>query len=217
MNKLSAQKKKATLRALFLPCLRCNRLSVAAMVVIPLETGEIYELSCKKCGTAHFLILRRENSSWRVFYDRDTRRYPLEFYDEPPFSTIKIKGISLKVFDSEEQPFANRGPIKIFKRRGLSPAEIALVWRRSNRRCHICGKFWHLGDHGTRGWHLDHDVPNSGGGQDTESILNLLVACSKCNLEKGNGHPQRLAKILLLAFLRKGVIKGHPLGRAVNK
>ncbi|NIM21237.1 MAG: hypothetical protein GTN64_02265 [Candidatus Latescibacteria bacterium] len=56
-----------------------------------------------------------------------------------------------------------------------------VVFRRSGGRCQICGNF--LDKNGRNGWHLDHIVPLSAGGE--HSMRNVQALCPVCNLSKG--------------------------------
>lgn len=50
------------------------------------------------------------------------------------------------------------------------------IYRRDNHSCQYCGS--------TRNLTIDHLIPRCRGGQDTWE--NLVIACSKCNTEKGD-------------------------------
>jgi len=56
----------------------------------------------------------------------------------------------------------------------------ALVLERDGRVCHYCGKALPLKSSAC----LDHVVPRSKGGSDDPD--NLVVACKRCNTQKGN-------------------------------
>ena len=47
---------------------------------------------------------------------------------------------------------------------------------------------------GRKGWHVDHVIPNGGGGRETEMLDNFGVACAGCNLRKGRGYTNRSIK-----------------------
>ncbi len=53
------------------------------------------------------------------------------------------------------------------------------LWCRDNGRCQYCGKAVNP----QYGWHIEHILPFSFGGPDSED--NLVVACIRCNLKKG--------------------------------
>jgi len=53
------------------------------------------------------------------------------------------------------------------------------LWIRDNGRCQYCGKPVEP----NKGWHIEHILPWSFGGPDTED--NLVVACIPCNMAKG--------------------------------
>lgn len=61
------------------------------------------------------------------------------------------------------------------------------------KRCHYCG---------TRdgGFSRDHIVPKARGGQDRE--WNIVLACKKCNVEKGNKWPTCTCSVCKAAVKR---------------
>ncbi len=61
------------------------------------------------------------------------------------------------------------------------------IYLRDNHTCAYCGTHKNLT--------IDHIIPKSRGGKDT--WLNLITACEKCNLKKGNKTPEE-AKMPLL-------------------
>lgn len=69
------------------------------------------------------------------------------------------------------------------------------VHRRTDGRCHVCGKRRALKNHGRsekeRGWEIDHSVAKAKGG--TNHRNNLFVACTSCNRSKGT-RPSRAAR-----------------------
>src|SRR5258705_8174271 len=101
-----------------LPCLRCGQLSVGLLVPQPFNQLEHSDLTCKRCGTPHFLAGRKEDGMWWAIYDRDTRRYPSDYYDEQPFIVVRTERTNHA--GEDDVPFPNRGPICIFKRRRFS-------------------------------------------------------------------------------------------------
>ena len=134
-----------------------------------------------------------------IHFSRDTRRYPLDSYDEerPDFVVTFGRLSKVELEDIKEcEPFG-RGPIFLLKRRRLKPSDVQSIWIASKGSCHICGKKWKLKERGMNGWHIDHFIPNSHGGPDTEDFRNLKVACGTCNLRKGDGRPERLVEIAL--------------------
>ena len=137
----------------------------------------------------HFLRVEIRNGVWHAVYDRDTRRYPSEYYDDVPFVRVELKRVPLGQQD-DDAPFSCYGPIVVFKRKRFSQAERRQIWLQSDRKCHLCDKCWKLGHHGRKGWHVDHVIPNVGGGGDTEIMGNFRVSCAKCNLKKGRGYTE---------------------------
>jgi len=186
----------------FFPCLRCGRLTVAALIPEAFNSLELRDLTCKRCATPHFLIARVEDGMWWAVYDRDTRRYSSDYYDEMPFVRVEVPNVPLSQPEDDDAPYPHYGPISIYRCKRFSPEEIQTIWLQSRRRCHICGKGWRLNQHGRTGWHVDHWIPNSGGGRDTEMMDNFRVACASCNLKKGRGYTARsIRKALRTLFV----------------
>lgn len=42
---------------------------------------------------------------------------------------------------------------------------------------------------------MDHLIPHTGGGADTETLENMKVACSRCNLKKGKGYSEAAIRL----------------------
>jgi hypothetical protein len=122
---------------------------------------------------------------WSAIYDRDTRRYPSDYYEEQPFVVVTTKKALLQ---DDDPPFPDRGAICVFTRRRFSRDEIKRIWIQSNRKCYMCKKKWKLAERSRTGWHIDHLIPNIGGGKETEMMENFRVACARCNLGKGRGY-----------------------------
>jgi 5-methylcytosine-specific restriction endonuclease McrA len=61
----------------------------------------------------------------------------------------------------------------------VEPVSRARVYERDGGRCHICHKKVQ-----TKGWHLDHLIPLSKGGE--HSYRNVAVACPKCNMSRSD-------------------------------
>ena len=93
------------------------------------------------------------------------------------------------------------GPIVVYKRKRFSLAEVRTIWKRSCHRCHLCGKVWKLSQRGRYGWHIDHVIPNIGGGHKTEEMSNFRVACATCNLRKGRGYTSKIIRQALEQIL----------------
>lgn len=188
-----------------LPCLRCGGWTVA----IPLITGlrEPDTFDCMVCSGTHYLAVKREGTDrFSISYQVYTLRYPLEFYDEgTEIPRVRVYSRSAANLEGERETFS--GPVVVYPRRRLKVAEIAAIWKASVQRYHLCGRKWRLGEHGRHGWHIDHVIPNIGGGAVTESDENLRVACATCNLRKGRGYTERMVKLglgRLIAQLHRG-------------
>jgi len=125
-------------------------------------------------------------------------RYPREGYDDSEFPRIELRRV-----DASQAGDSFNGPIVIYKRkRRFTQAEKKAIWLQSSRKCHLCGKRWKLSEWGRYGWHIDHLVPNIGGGPDTEQMQNFRVACAQCNLRKGRGYRERIIpEALALLFI----------------
>jgi hypothetical protein len=65
-------------------------------------------------------------------------------------------------------------------RKNIPQAMAVDVWLRDGICCRYCG-YW---EKDRKNFHLDHVHPVSRGGQNT--LDNLVVACRKCNMEKGS-------------------------------
>src|SRR6266446_831475 len=139
-----------------LPCLRCARRSVALVVPLSPEPIQCPDLMCEICGARHFFAVLPD----RVIYDRDTRRYPSEYYDDNEFPIILLRARKRSQPASEDESTLS-GPITIFERKKrFSSDELGTIFSRSKGKCHLCGHGWALADHGRRGWHVDHVIPN---------------------------------------------------------
>lgn len=171
------------------PCIRCGRIGVPVAVFSFLAGASERTFGCRLCDTEHYVSVSRKKSGRLVItYDRYTRRYALEEYDEGlPLTVVTMHaGVSPAAKPDGDVPF---GPILVYPRkRRFSVTEVRRIWTSSRGRCHICNKQWALSKRGRSGWHIDHVVPHIGGGSDTEVITNFLVACAKCNLQKGRGY-----------------------------
>ena len=158
------------------------------MVPQTFEKLELGDLQCDQCEAPHYLMAQRENGLWQVVYDRDTRRYPSDHYDEFPHFKIMLREGGLNRFENANEPHEHYGPIVVYKRKTFSSSEVRQIWMQSQCRCHVCGKVWKLNQRGLKGWHIDHVIPNIGGGKETEMMKNFRVACAGCNLRKGRGY-----------------------------
>ena len=185
---------------LMLPCLRCNQLKVIVLAATPFERTPAQELICgdDECNAVHYFGVSFKEGTFLIHYSRDTRRYQLDNYEERPDVIVRFGRLSKVELENigESEPFG-RGPIFLLRRRKVNSSEVRSIWERSKGCCHICGKKWKLNERGINGWHVDHRIPNSHGGADTEDFRNLKVACAPCNLRKGDGHPERLVEIAL--------------------
>lgn len=211
------------------PCLRCGKKSVSIshfMIYSKLfsffdksEPLEFTDLLCDCCDARHFLAINHGD----IVYDRDTRRYPSEYYDDNNSAVVKFHLIK----NSEYLPdnnFDNFGHIAVSPRKTrFSPDELHIIFKQSNGRCHLCGKNWKLSEHSRKGWHVDHMIPNTGGGLDTEIMENFRVACAGCNLKKGRGYTKKdiyfAINQLMKAIddLSTGVLKSLKITRDTNK
>jgi 5-methylcytosine-specific restriction endonuclease McrA len=179
----------------FLPCLRCGKPSVVVLVPKPVRLLERPDLYCinDECGARHFLSVQPD----RVVYDRDTRRYPSENYDDNDFPVIKLEKVKRSPQASDGDSILD-GPIIILRRKSwFSLSEFCTIFKNSNGKCHICKKRWVFSAHGVKGWHVDHVIPHAGGGHDTEEIQNFRVACARCNLKKGRGYTRKTVEFAL--------------------
>lgn len=195
-------KAKEFWRFRYFPCLRCGQLKVVA--IIPQWSGRLVrgDLICDDCDTRHFLVAENKDGMWWAVYDRDTRRYPSEYYDETePPAVVKFTNVDPGRPDDDDVPFPGYGPISVLKRKRFSQAEVEAIWTNSGGRCYICRKKWRLNQRSRRGWHIDHFIPNCGGGRDTEMMDNFRVACARCNLRKGGGNVRLVKEALRRLFV----------------
>jgi hypothetical protein len=136
---------------IFLPCLRCGKRKVAFLVVMSRARWDSGEVPCKECGALHFLEITRRTHGMRAVYDRYTRRYPREFYDDPPDLRVTLRDCTSESDGGFTEDF---GPISVFRRRKrFTVSEKKAIWLTSAKRCHLCGRRWRLKDHGRCGWH----------------------------------------------------------------
>lgn len=72
------------------------------------------------------------------------------------------------------------------KRRKVLPLKLRVsVWLRDKKQCHYCGKkLPRPGGAGSRVTQMDHVIPHSRGGKDSED--NLVICCKICNRSKAN-------------------------------
>lgn len=178
-----------------LPCLRCGTSAVLVSFLFPLNSRDV--ISCRRCDAKHYLSVRREAWGLHVCYHLYTLRYPLDQYDQdfdPPVVRLKTSSHAADV----DSAVIFSGPITIYPRKKrFSPSEVQAIWRASKGRCHICGRSWRLRDRSVRGWHIDHVIPHIGGGEEVERLLNLRVACARCNLKKGKGFTEKSIRLAL--------------------
>ncbi len=188
-----------------LPCLRCGRDSVVVSLLGGLERRETLQCQAPDCGVDHHLEIRRGSAGIEVIYDRHTLRYPLEMYDPGDHPVVRMRIRARPPSSPSEDEY--RGIITIYRRQKyFSPAHVRAIWAASDGRCHICGRTWRARDRSRTGWHIDHVIPNVGGGVCTERPDNFRVACARCNLQKGRGYtPHRV-----LAAVRKLVYRLTP-------
>ena len=74
----------------------------------------------------------------------------------------------------------------MLKRRKVLPLKLRIrVWLRDKKQCHYCGKkLPRPGGAGSRVTQMDHAIPYSKGGSDTED--NIVASCKICNRSKAN-------------------------------
>jgi len=156
-------------------------------LLLGLERRETIACLARECGVDHYLEIRLGPAGVEVIYDRHTLRYPVEMYDAGAYPVTKMRVDAGALPSQPDDEF--RGVITIYRRkRYFSAKELRAIWEASNRRCHLCGRAWSLRGRSRTGWHIDHVIPNVGGGIATERPENFRVACAKCNLRKGRGY-----------------------------
>ncbi len=146
------------------------------------------------------MSVQRIANGYAVAYQPYTLRYPLESYDDG--IDIPIVRYQTKDFREPPETHGGSGPIIVYPRKKrYSSKEISAIWEASEGKCHLCGYHWGLDQRGVKGWHIDHIIPHVGGGQDTEDLGNLSVACAKCNLRKGRGYTEKRIRIALRSLI----------------
>jgi len=186
-----------------LPCLRCGEHAVIVSFIFKLKNRDV--IQCMNCEASMYLAIEESEKSVKVCYDRYTRRYDLEHYDDSHPIVVKGKVIDEDYSDEDSDRFLEQsGPIAIFPRKKyFSKSELKIIWERTKGLCHLCmKKQWSLNERSRSGWHVDHVVPNASGGRETEKLSNFKIACAKCNLAKGKGYTeleikQRIRELLV--------------------
>ncbi|MBI2604661.1 MAG: HNH endonuclease [Deltaproteobacteria bacterium] len=181
-----------------LPCLRCGNWAVVVNSLISIAGRDTFP--CRSCEAEHYLSIKREGKQFYVRYNRYTRRYPLDSYDEgdePEIAMLWNSTLGTDLSDSDSPSLGTfSGPIIIYPRkRRYTQAEVSSIWSSTKGRCHICGHRWRIKERGKRGWHIDHVIPHVGGGPATECLKNLKVACAHCNLRKGRGYTEKQVRV----------------------
>lgn len=97
-----------------------------------------------------------------------------------------VFGIVLNALASKRRHSASSQPLPLSadrKRNAVSDTVKQHVIKRDRSTCVYCGRTVYGNN-----LHLDHVIPWSRGGSDEAD--NLVVACAKCNLEKGDKTPR---------------------------
>jgi hypothetical protein len=152
---------KCASSARFLPCLRCGHMTVAAIIPRAAKELKIGDLECKRCSAPHYLLARKQNGFWPAVYDRDTRRYPFDHYDEFPHFRMDLRHVSTNCPGDGDAPHPQYRPIVVYKRKRFSATEVRQIWIQSGRKCPLCRKPWKLHERSRTGWHIDHIIPIS--------------------------------------------------------
>ncbi|MCC7404315.1 MAG: HNH endonuclease [Bdellovibrionales bacterium] len=180
-------------------CLRCGESAVAVPFLFVLTNRDTF--SCRRCEAQHFLQVEADGVQLAIIYDRYTLRYPLEFYSDCELPAIaKLRSSDpYKEKDIIDESFS--GPwITYPRKKSYSASEVQKIWLNSKGKCHLCNRKWAAGERSRSGWHIDHIVPHAGGGN-TEIIVNLKVACAKCNLKKGRGYTDKKLMMSIRDFI----------------
>lgn len=177
-------------------CPVCVAETVRYVLALALLQSRASTFRCRLCGAEHYLSVAQLTGAFVFCYQPYTLRYPLDHYDdgiEPPFVVMRSK------FPAEHGlSDANTGPVIVYPRKKqFSRAEVETIWSATEGHCHICDRLWQLAERSRDGWHIDHIIPNIGGGIDTESMENFRVACAKCNLTKGRGYTEATIRLAL--------------------
>jgi 5-methylcytosine-specific restriction endonuclease McrA len=86
--------------------------------------------------------------------------------------------------------------------RQISEADKATCFARDQHLCAYCHRMTYRGGKGDRAAQFDHVVPHSRGGRSRPD--NIVTACKKCNLKKGNSYdiPSRIVRRQLKWFYK---------------
>lgn len=92
------------------------------------------------------------------------------------------------------------------------------VWRKTEGRCHICGRVlvFDAGRGKKGGWHVDHIVPMARGGKDGRK--NFLPICRICNRLKWHFKGRKIRKLFQFGIIawRESECRTH-LGGEIKK
>jgi len=116
------------LKQIMLPCLRCGLPRVAFLAPRSVTDWNSSETPCERCGSLHYLALKRSPAECLIAYDRFTMRYPMEQYDDHTFPKIVLREAHSRE-ESDDSDDSLFGPIVIYKRKKhFSQAE---------KKCHL--------------------------------------------------------------------------------
>lgn len=123
------------------------------------------------------------------------------------YSNLTIKSVNFVI----EYPAVIRlkNFINSFKKPKLVTFSRMNVYRRDRFICQFCGI-----QPGIKNLTLDHVIPKSRGG--TTSWTNIVTACLKCNLKKGNNTPEE-ANMKMLTLPKEPSVHSSNLFRIKNK
>lgn len=148
-----------------LPCVVGWCVSCDGQVVGIPKVGQVEAEFDRECETC---IKRRYQATARWVNPDKAAEYQREYQKKNPHAGRRVQHMRDAV---------KRGAGKI------EPIERAVVFHRDGGRCQIAS---HCGGAPLpeRGWHLDHIVPLSRGGDHT--YANVQAACATCNMRKSN-------------------------------
>lgn len=100
--------------------------------------------------------------------------------------------------------------VKNHKRTRLNAEQRAIIFAKTNSRCHVCGL-----EIKTDSFHADHVKTHSSGGEHAEN--NYLPSCQTCNSYRWHFSPEELQIILKLGVWAKGqLIRETELGKQIS-
>lgn len=166
---------------------------------------EKHRATCRRWKAEHPEENKKYLQKWRVSHVEEIRKYLHEYKKRPEVKIKrlaymrewrkrhpeKVRSRARKYYSKKKTPKKNQHPltgscnrIKSANHRGqkmkagvLSPVCIDLLWKAQSGLCRLCSA-----DMVVVNYHLDHIVPLSKGGRNTD--INMQLLCPSCNRSK---------------------------------